>query len=145
MLVRLSHTCLADFVHPWELTRSAGMYFPYLTQSVHQDVHSAKMDPYKSVCGNCLIVKISFQKTLKSWCTSRVMWRHDVIQWHHMTSRRHAMTSCDVMTSHHRPRLDICSLKSENLERDVFLTSWPWPMTLTSKLVRDIVNVNVCT
>ncbi len=30
----LTKTCLADFVHPWELTISAGTYFPYLTQSM---------------------------------------------------------------------------------------------------------------
>ena len=34
VLLHISYTCLANFVHPWELRRSAGTYFSYLTQSV---------------------------------------------------------------------------------------------------------------
>ena len=32
--MHISYNCLTDFVHPRELHRSAGTYFPYLTQSV---------------------------------------------------------------------------------------------------------------
>ena len=87
-----------------------------------------------------------------SWITHRrlccIMWRHDVMHWRHMTSWCDSMTSCDVMISRQRPTLDICSRKSEmTFENDVF---WPhdldlWPTTLTSILVRDIINVNPCT
>ncbi len=33
-VLHMSYTCLTDFVHPRELWRSGGMYFPSFTQSV---------------------------------------------------------------------------------------------------------------
>ena len=72
---------------------------------------------------------------------------YDVISRRHVTSWRHAMTSHGVLMSLHSLRFGTCQLKSEKPKSNVF---WPddldlWPMTLTIKLVRDIIKVNPCT
>ena len=61
-------------------------------------------------------------------CHTDIIWRHDVILWCQLASRRHSVTSHDVMTSHHRPRYFVRSLiciRSFKIEKPGKSRFWP--------------------
>ena len=67
---------------------------------------------------------------------SDVIWRHDVFPWRHVMSWHHTIGQDLIFVHSNQKILKMMFFWHSDLSH--------WPMTLTSKLVWDIINVNTC-
>ncbi len=93
---------------------------------------------------------VTSHDVVMSWHDIKTLWRHvklwrhgvmscDIMAWRHVTLWRHGMTSDDVFLLWH----NVLRLIYQKLRKSYFSTWWPWTLTLTFKLIRDIIKVNV--
>ncbi len=76
------------------------------------------------------------------FCIKIIVMSYDVIyvtSWRHW---RHVMTSHDVMISYYRLRFVYLITEIRKPWKSQFLTWWPWPLTLTIKLIWEVIKVN---
>ncbi len=78
-------------------------------------------------------------------CPNVIKWCQDIMLWRHVTPWRHAVTSHNVLCHNKKALSNLHRTHHKNVLKSRFLKWRPWPMTLTFKLVRDFVKVNIST
>ncbi len=138
----------------WALTRPPATYpcqyscpIDLLIQTFHtlqQLIMTDRQRPFNYPNENDDL-KVSDDITTWTWMIFCMLWRHDVTPWRHAVTSHDARQRCNLslhdvwwgMSKWHRQESKNHVFQSDDLD--------PWPMTLTFKLIQDIINGDVHT